>query len=90
MAADNAYVHTCAWRLLASVTYVATYIVALCIQCDPSEATWQLIDEVVLKENEAEQPKITFFGGGCSLATEPVAALSGRFYMIPQVSTQYV
>lgn len=57
------------------------------LQCDPSEATWQLIDQVVLQEDAPEQPKITFFGGGCSLATEPVSALSGRFYKIPQVET---
>jgi hypothetical protein len=55
-------------------------------QCDPSEATWQLIDSIVLRQNESNpQRKIGFLGGGCSLATEPVAALSGRFYNIPHV-----
>ena len=54
------------------------------IQCDPSEATWQLINSIVLQEGEND-PRILFLGGGCSLATEPLAALAGRFYKISMV-----
>ena len=55
-------------------------------QCDASEATWQLI-QVVLDDNGTEpDPRIMFLGGGCSPATEPLAALSGRFYNVTQVS----
>ena len=55
-------------------------------QCDPSEATWQLINSIVLEDQGRNVTKIMFFGGGCSLATEPLAALAGRFYKIPMVS----
>jgi len=54
-------------------------------QCDPSEATWQLINSIVLEDRNRGINKIMFFGGGCSLATEPLAALAGRFYRIPMV-----
>ena len=55
-------------------------------QCDASEATWQLI-QVVLEDNGTQpDPRIMFLGGGCSPATEPLAALSGRFYNVTQVS----
>ena len=30
-----------------------------------------------------------FLGGGCSLATEPLAALAGRFYQISMVRTKF-
>ena len=34
-----------------------------------------------------EPPRyVVFLGGGCSLATEPTAALSGAFYHVVQVS----
>ena len=60
---------------------------SLSLQCDASEATWQLI-QVVLEENGIEpDPRIMFLGGGCSPATEPLAALSGRFYNVTQVCT---
>ena len=35
-------------------------------------------------------PRIMFLGGGCSLATEPLAALAGRFYQIPIVSLHVI
>lgn len=60
--------------------------------CDPSEATWQLIRSVLNGTNETTGEtivnpfKIMFLGGGCSLATEPLAALSGRFYNVTQLS----
>lgn len=53
-------------------------------QCDPSEATWQLINSIVLQGSN-NVPRIMFLGGGCSLATEPLAALAGRFYKISMV-----
>ena len=56
------------------------------LQCDASESTWQLINAIVLNADRA-QPKIMFLGGGCSPATEPLAALSGRFYNVTQVSS---
>ncbi|XP_064396472.1 gamma-aminobutyric acid type B receptor subunit 1-like isoform X2 [Halichondria panicea] len=55
-------------------------------KCDPSEATWQLINSIVLQDQAKNVTKIMFFGGGCSLATEPLAALAGRFYEIPMLS----
>ena len=58
-----------------------------CLQCDPSEATWQLISAIVLREDK-QDPRIMFLGGGCSLATEPLAALAGRFYKISMVRTR--
>ena len=61
-------------------TFLSSY------QCDASEATWKLI-KVVLEENGVEPPpRIMFLGGGCSLATEPLAALAGHFYNVTQVS----
>ena len=56
------------------------------IQCDPSEATWQLIKSIVLEDAGRNISKIMFLGGGCSLASEPLAALAGIFYKIPMVS----
>ena len=36
-----------------------------------------------------EPPRyVIFLGGGCSLATEPTAALSGAFYHVVQVSRE--
>ena len=55
-------------------------------QCDASEATWQLIKVVLEEDGVDPPPRIMFLGGGCSLATEPLAALAGRFYNVTQVS----
>ena len=66
--------------------HVRTYHTLYIYQCDASEATWQLI-QVVLDDNGTQpDPRIMFLGGGCSPATEPLAALSGRFYNVTQVS----
>lgn len=67
-------------------THPSVFIPPLSSQCDASEATWQLI-QVVLgdDDNDDTQHRIVFLGGGCSPATEPLAALSGRFYNVTQV-----
>ena len=79
----HTYIHTC--------TRTHTHTHTHTPQCDPSEATWQLIRSVLNGTNETTGEtivnpfKIMFLGGGCSLATEPLAALSGRFYNVTQV-----
>ena len=75
-------IQTCMFIFLHSPTHPHTHA-----QCDPSEATWQLINSIVLQETD---PRIMFLGGGCSLATEPLAALAGRFYQIPIVSLHVI
>jgi len=54
--------------------------------CNPSEATWQLIQAILSRPGSPQPTRIMFLGGGCSLATEPLAALSGRFYNVTQIS----
>ena len=54
-------------------------------QCDASEATWQLIQAVLNRTDHPQPTRIMFLGGGCAPATEPLAALSGRFYNVSQV-----
>ena len=54
-------------------------------QCDASEATWQLIQAVLNRTDRPQPTRIMFLGGGCAPATEPLAALSGRFYNVSQV-----
>ena len=72
-------------------TYTHAHTHTHMLQCDASEATWQLIQSVLNQTNDTTGEvminpfKIMFLGGGCSLATEPLAALSGRFYNVTQV-----
>ena len=44
------------------------------------------MDSLILQQNDSNPSrKVTFLDGGCSLATETLAALSGKFYLIPMV-----
>ncbi|XP_065918423.1 gamma-aminobutyric acid type B receptor subunit 1-like [Dysidea avara] len=52
-------------------------------KCDPAEATWQLIRSVIRSPTPT---KVMLLGGGCSPATEPLAALAGLFYNLTQIS----
>lgn len=70
---DTKFIHACMHHVYMHIH----------TQCDPSEATWQVINSIVLSEDEN---KFMFLGGGCSLDTEPLAALAGRYYQIPFVS----
>ena len=54
------------------------------IQCDPAEATWQLIRSVIRRDRK-DGTVVMLLGGGCSPATEPLAALAGLFYNLTQV-----
>ena len=46
------------------------------------------MDSLILQQNDSDPlRKVTFLDGGCSLATETLAALSGKFYLIPMVGS---
>lgn len=51
-------------------------------QCSPSEATWRLVQAT---GNSSTQWTM-FIGGACSLATEPITAVSGDLYGLTQIS----
>ena len=53
------------------------------VQCDPSEASYQAVKSIELHK---DHKVLFFFGGACSLETEPLASLAGNFYKIPTVS----
>ena len=57
----------------------------LSLQCDPAEATWQLIRSVIRRDKDINGTVVMLLGGGCSPATEPLAALAGLFYNLTQV-----
>lgn len=71
-----------------STEYLTNYTLNLAFvdtKCDPAEATWQLIRSVIRRENDTGRV-VMLLGGGCSPATEPLAALAGLFYNLTQVS----
>lgn len=55
-------------------------------QCDSSVGSWELIQSILNTRPPNVTKIIAFLGGGCSLATEPMAALSGQLYNIVQVN----
>lgn len=56
------------------------------MQCDPAEASYQAIKSIERQTDEG-QKVLFFFGGACSLETEPLATIAGNFYKIPTVSS---
>ncbi|XP_019856011.1 PREDICTED: gamma-aminobutyric acid type B receptor subunit 1-like [Amphimedon queenslandica] len=55
-------------------------------ECDSSVGSWRLIESVLTTSPPNVTKIISFIGGGCSLATEPMAALTGQLYNIVQLS----
>ena len=60
-------------------------IILFDVQCDPAEASYQAIKSIERQMDE-DQKVLFFFGGACSLETEPLATIAGNFYKIPTVS----
>ena len=56
-----------------------------CEQCDMAEGVWKLIEAVITSKPSQEQIPVSFLGGGCSVSTVPLAALTGPFYNATQV-----
>lgn len=52
-------------------------------QCYPPEAVWLLVNSFALSADEPTQ--ILILDGGCSPASESLAALSGSFYNVTTV-----
>lgn len=63
-------------------SYTSIYSL-LTSQCDPSVASYQAIKSIEAHENHKV---LFFFGGACSLETEPLATIAGNFYKIPTVN----
>ena len=55
------------------------------MQCDPSVSSYHAMEAA----EDRQRKYAVYLGGGCSLATEPLAVISGNFYKIPIVSQQY-
>ena len=55
------------------------------VQCDPAQASYQAIKSIE-RQTDENQIVMFFFGGACSLETEPLATIAGNFYKIPTVS----
>ena len=55
-----------------------------------AEGIWRLIEAVITSKPNQEQIPVMFFGGGCSVSSVPLAALTGSFYNATQVCREMV
>ena len=55
------------------------------MQCDMAEAVWKLVETVITSKPSQEQIPVMFLGGGCSVSTQSLAALTGQLYNATQV-----
>ena len=55
------------------------------VQCQMAEGVWRLIEAVITSKPSQEQIPVMFLGGGCSVSTVPLAALTGQLYNATQV-----